>query len=1256
MESTGRRRFYTLLPYAGLLLGLALTLIAWLLAWQEESSRLQFQREVRAEAAFQVVQHRMAALEKHLQGSAVFLGRSPLPSRAEWREYVLRSDLRGAYPGLQGLGFAEWIPGLSLTAHERRVRAEGLPDYRVQSAGPLPRDPAGLSAVLYLEPLDARNRRSVGLDLLGEPQRQEAMLRARDTGQVAMSGKVRLDGEGATDSQTGVLMFAPVYRLQAPLDNLEARRKAFLGWAFLPFNVRQLLGGILQQEVRDAEVDLIDGAPDGMDRRIFESSREAAEAAGQTGTTRMLDVGGRNWILSIRQNQVGAAIQGAGRHWTVLLTGSLISLLLAAFFLALTRSEREALRLANERKAQLQEGHDRLAELSQQLKEVIWGTDAGTWVWDIPSGSITINDRWAEIVGRTLEELAPASLQTWVDLTHPEDLQRSNALVERCFRREDETYQCEVRMRHRDGSWVWVLDRGRVVDWTAEGQPLRMSGTHQDITTRKEAEEAIAQSQEKFRTVADYTSDWEYWEGTAHELVYMSPSCEAITGHSREEFIADPGLLLRLVHPEDRFLAEAHHHYPSGMEDGALDFRIIRRDGAVRWISHVCHPVRDAHGNFKGHRVSNRDITARKQALEDLQASEEQLRAIFENATLGIFWADAQGVILRSNPTFQQLVGQTAEELLGVSFDTFTHPAQQTRDLLLRQALLQGKSDELRTETRWVRNDGRELWVALTVRPVRNADGHLKFYSGVVDDITGKKQAQDELKRIMREQEIILENANVGISLVVDRRQIWINRWMGKAFQYPLEELEGRDTRLLFPSQEAYEQVGRDAYQVLARGENYETVHKLVRRDGSPIWIHLNGKAIDPPDLSRGTLWILSDATAQKEAEDALRADEARFRSMFESHSAVMLLVDPEDGRIQDANPAAAAFYGYDRERLRGMNIAEINTLSPEQIAEEMRRSTDMQKRTFVFTHRLASGEVRTVEVNSSPTTILGRQVLFSIIQDITERANLEIEISLRQALLEELNRSLDDRVNQALEEIRTKDQMLIAQGRQAAMGEMIGNIAHQWRQPLNALGLVLSNLKDAYVFGEMQPELLDKSVADGTALVQKMSSTINDFRNFFRPEKEKTVFSVQAQIQQAVTLVAAGFRNANITIELHVPQDLQLFGFPNEFSQVILNLLSNSQQAIQQSGQRAGLVTLTTSEAHGMGCLSVQDNGGGIPVEILDKIFEPYFSTKELGTGIGLYMSKQIIERNMDGRLEGHNNGAGAEFIIRLPLAGGTP
>ena len=271
--------------------------------------------------------------------------------------------------------------------------------------------------------------------------------------------------------------------------------------------------------------------------------------------------------------------------------------------------------------------------------------------------------------------------------------------------------------------------------------------------------------------------------------------------------------------------------------------------------------------------------------------------------------------------------------------------------------------------------------------------------------------------------------------------------------------------------------------------------------------------------------------------------------------------------------------------------------------------------------------------------------------QDITEQKSLEEEIRHRQVLLEELNRSLDARVHQALDELREKDRMLITQGRQAAMGEMIGNIAHQWRQPLNALGMILSNLKDAYRFGELDLAHLERSVADGSVLVQKMSSTINDFRNFFRPDKAASAFSALAQIRQAMAMVDAGFRNNGIVLEIRSQTDVILRGFPNEYSQVILNLLTNAQHAIQRSGTQECLVTITLTTEGDSGCVHVRDNGGGIAPEIQEKIFEPYFSAKEMGTGIGLYMSKQIIERSMGGRIEARNVDRGAEFTISTPL-----
>jgi len=165
------------------------------------------------------------------------------------------------------------------------------------------------------------------------------------------------------------------------------------------------------------------------------------------------------------------------------------------------------------------------------------------------------------------------------------------------------------------------------------------------------------------------------------------------------------------------------------------------------------------------------------------------------------------------------------------------------------------------------------------------------------------------------------------------------------------------------------------------------------------------------------------------------------------------------------------------------------------------------------------------------------------------------------------------------------------------------------------------------------------------------MSSTINDFRNFFRPDKEPSAFSALAQIRQAMAMVDAGFRNTGITLEIQSQGDMILRGFPNEYSQVILNLLTNAQHAIQKSGTQGGLVTIALSTEGNAGCVHVRDNGGGIPSEILEKVFEPYFSTKEMGTGIGLYMSKQIIERSMGGRIEARNIDRGAEFTISTPL-----
>ncbi|MCT7574521.1 HAMP domain-containing histidine kinase [Aliarcobacter butzleri] len=252
------------------------------------------------------------------------------------------------------------------------------------------------------------------------------------------------------------------------------------------------------------------------------------------------------------------------------------------------------------------------------------------------------------------------------------------------------------------------------------------------------------------------------------------------------------------------------------------------------------------------------------------------------------------------------------------------------------------------------------------------------------------------------------------------------------------------------------------------------------------------------------------------------------------------------------------------------------------------------------------------------------------------------------------LNIELEEKVIVETSKQKEQEQLLIQQTRLAAMGEMIGNIAHQWRQPLNALGLILQNLKFSYEIGELDEKMIDKSVKKATMLTENMSKTIDDFRNFFRPNKAKENFKINEGITKAVELIESTFEHNNIKLEKDfVSSEIEFFGFANEFSQVILNLLTNAKDAVLENKIENPLIIIQTKIDDEYIYISIKDNGLGIKDEIINKIFEPYFTTKDegKGTGIGLYMSKIIIENNMNGKIEVKNEQNGANVIIKLPI-----
>ena len=238
----------------------------------------------------------------------------------------------------------------------------------------------------------------------------------------------------------------------------------------------------------------------------------------------------------------------------------------------------------------------------------------------------------------------------------------------------------------------------------------------------------------------------------------------------------------------------------------------------------------------------------------------------------------------------------------------------------------------------------------------------------------------------------------------------------------------------------------------------------------------------------------------------------------------------------------------------------------------------------------------------------------------------------------ESKNRLLDENLKQL--------ETLQQQSKLASMGEMIGAIAHQWRQPLNAISMSIQNLDDDYEDGLIDEKFLDEFISKNNDIVKFMSRTIDDFRNFFRVDKSKEDFSVMKAIEDTLSIQEALLKNSYIEAKLS-GNDFEIHGYKSEFQQVMLNLINNAKDEIIEKNIKEGEINITLNGK----TITIEDNAGGVPSEIINRIFEPYFTTKEQGkgTGIGLYMSKMIIENNLGGKIKVLNNKRGAIFVIEL-------
>ncbi len=262
-------------------------------------------------------------------------------------------------------------------------------------------------------------------------------------------------------------------------------------------------------------------------------------------------------------------------------------------------------------------------------------------------------------------------------------------------------------------------------------------------------------------------------------------------------------------------------------------------------------------------------------------------------------------------------------------------------------------------------------------------------------------------------------------------------------------------------------------------------------------------------------------------------------------------------------------------------------------------------------------------------------------------------ELNKLKLVMNEMLDNLEDRIVLEIKNRTKQEQLLIQQSKLASMGNMIGNIAHQWRQPLSVLNAIVMKIQVKKEHDDLSDEELQELVEECDVILAHMSNTISDFQNFFKPSKEKTRFDLEDECKNASSIIESSLKHNNINFEIIIEKDCKVVGYPREFAQAILNILSNAKDVLLDRKVENPYIKLTLKKGNKYALIKIEDNAGGIDESIKERIFEPYFTTKHAkqGTGIGLYMSKMIIEENMHGFIEVINTKEGALFVIKLAL-----
>ncbi|WP_207563206.1 PAS domain-containing sensor histidine kinase [Sulfurimonas aquatica] len=611
-----------------------------------------------------------------------------------------------------------------------------------------------------------------------------------------------------------------------------------------------------------------------------------------------------------------------------------------------------------------------------------------------------------------------------------------------------------------------------------------------------------------------------------------------------------------------------------------------------------------------------------------LGIGENSYRTFFEDNTAVMLLIDSvTGEIIDANKAAEKYYGYTLNMLLNMNIKEINQLSSESVEKEMKFALSEKKSYfefEHKLSSGEIRN------VDVYSNPIQ--ENNKKYLLSIVHESPEHKKNE----RLLKEKEAYIRSIFLalpaGVGVVKERVLQEVNDYMCVMTGYAREELLNKNSRMLYPDQETYESVGKEKYKQITKYGIGSVETQLQRKDGTILDVLLSSTPIEPLDISKGVTFTATDITELNQSHsDALKAKEV-YRSLLEDINEWVWEVNLE-GCFTYSSPRVKDIIGY----------------SPDEV---------MGKSLFYF---IDDGEVDLVK--SIFSEIIASKSSFKNIQSTQRHKDTQdviIETTGRPVFDNDTgelmgyrgtNRDITEHIT-IEKELKLKDEIMFAQSRQAAMGEMIGMIAHQWRQPITSIAMGANNIIVDSILGNIDKDSLNKLATDIVEQTQHLSKTIDDFRDFFKPNKEHDDVNVCSVIEETLSIIGTSLVNNNIKIIKEFNSQSTISTFSRELLQVYINILKNAKEALLENKIEDAKIIITVTEDENNIITTVCDNGGGVKPELLTKIFEPYFTTKEElnGTGLGLYMSNIIVTKHLKGTLQVKNSDDGACFMLKLP------